>query len=134
MANPVKALPSNYREAHYLKVTAPGLFLALNVLSLIPLFTLLLIISGLLLIYHEAGAPLVIDSLPKNLPAIAGLGIILVVLPLHEWIHGLTIQRVGHRARYGVKWVVLFATSDGALFRRNEFIRIALAPLVVITV
>jgi hypothetical protein len=28
---------------------------------------------------------------------------------------------------------VLFATSDGALFRRDEFIQVALAPLVVIT-
>ncbi len=28
---------------------------------------------------------------------------------------------------------MLFATSDGALFRRDEFIRVALAPLVVIS-
>ena len=65
--------------------------------------------------------------------ALAGLASALIVLPLHEWIHGLLIARYGHKPRYGVKLMVLFATSDGALFRRREFIRIALAPLTVIT-
>jgi hypothetical protein len=55
------------------------------------------------------------------------------MLPLHEWLHGVIIARCGHKPRYGIKLFVLFATSDGALFRRNEFIRIALAPLVIIT-
>ena len=45
----------------------------------------------------------------------------------------MVIARCGHKPRYGVKLFVLFATSDGALFRRDEFIRVALAPLVVIT-
>jgi hypothetical protein len=53
----------------------------------------------------------------------------------HEGIHGLAIHWVGHRARYGFKVSkgVFYATADSALFRRSEFLVVALAPLVVIT-
>jgi hypothetical protein len=86
------------------------------------------------MIYHdELGAPFVIEAIPNNLPSWVGIVLIIAVLPLHEWIHGLAIRRFGHTPRYGIKWSVLFATSDGAYFRRNEFVQIALAPLVVIS-
>jgi hypothetical protein len=67
------------------------------------------------------------------MPSQLGLLLVVLILPLHELIHGVVIARYGHKPRYGVKLFVLFATSDGALFRRNEFVRIALAPLVVIS-
>jgi hypothetical protein len=134
-ANPVRALPPDYREVRYMNINEHGVLLWLNVLSLVPLTISGLIVFGWLLVYsEELGSPLVINALPDSIPTLAGLAAVLIVLPLHEWIHGLFIARCGHKARYGVKLFVLFATSDGALFRRNEFIRIALAPLVVITV
>jgi hypothetical protein len=92
-----------------------------------------LIVFGLLILYHTLGAPLVIGHLPEEIPAWLGLIIILLVLPLHELFHGLFITRFGHKARYGFKMTVLYATADGAFFRRNEFIQIALAPLILIS-
>jgi len=132
---PVTALPASYREAHYMSVNERGVLLWLNIFSLVPLVISGLIVFGTLIIYHgELGGVLVIHALPDNIPTWMGFIVILAVLPLHEWVHGLVIRRFGHQPRYGVKWLVLFATSDGALFRRNEFIQVALAPLVLITV
>jgi len=132
--NPIKALPPSYRQVHLLSVGRRSVLIWLNIMSLLPLAISGLLIFGLLMIYHaELNAPLVIHAIPGNIPSGIGLAIVLLVLPLHEWIHGLSIAHYGHKPRYGAKWMVLFATSDNALFRRNEFIHIALAPLVVIT-
>lgn len=133
VVNPVKVLPSNYRQVHYMKVTERGRLFWLNLMSLVPMFISGMVVMGLLITYHNWGAPLVIDALPDEIPNLLGIALILLVLPLHEWIHGQVIARLGHKPRYGIKWMVLFATSDGALFRRNEFIQVALAPLVVIS-
>ncbi|MBN2305473.1 MAG: DUF3267 domain-containing protein [Anaerolineae bacterium] len=131
---PITALPDGYREVRYLSVNQRGMLVWLNLMSLIPLVISAMLIFGLGQVYHEElGAPLVIGELPFTLPSWLGLILALLVLPLHELIHGLAIQQCGHRPRYGVKLLVLFATSDGAYFRRGEFIRIALAPLVCIS-
>lgn len=132
-AQPIRSLPPGYREAERMRVTEPRRLFWLNVFSLIPLAGSGLVIGGLLAIYNAADAPLVIDALPQSIPSEIGLLLVLLVLPLHEWIHGQAIRYYGHRPRYGAKFLVLFATADGALFRRDEFIRIALAPLVAIT-
>lgn len=131
---PIHALPDNYRQVRYISVTEGWRLIWLNILSLVPMFGSGLIVFGLLILYHTLDAPLVIDSLPEEIPAWLGLIVIILVLPLHELLHGLFITRFGHKARYGFKMTVLFATADGAFFRRNEFIQIALAPLVIISV
>jgi len=134
-ANPVRALPPDYREVRYLSINERGVLLWLNVMSLVPLMIGGLLVFGLLLVYHEAlNAPLAIAALPESMPSQLGLLLVVLILPLHELVHGVVIARYGHKPRYGVKLFVLFATSDGALFRRNEFVRIALAPLVVISI
>lgn len=131
---PITILPDNYREAHYISINQRGMLLWLNVMSLIPLVVGGLLIFGVWLVYHEElGGPLAINALPENVPSWLGLVLVLLVLPLHELMHGLAIQHYGHRPRYGFKLMVLFATSDGAYFRRGEFIRVALAPLVLIS-
>lgn len=133
--DPIVVLPDHYREVHTISINDQGMLLKLNALSLIPLIAASLITFGALLVYHEEmGAPLVIDTLPRQLPGWVGLALLLMVLPLHELCHGLMIRRYGHHPRYGIKWMVLFATSDGAYFRRAEFIRVALAPLALITI
>jgi hypothetical protein len=133
IAAPVRVLPPDYHEVHYLKVTEPGRLFWLNVLSVIPLVISGLVVLGSLMLYHDAGAPLVITALSGEISTLLGTLLVLLVLPLHEWMHGLAITRAGHRPRYGIKLLVLYATSDGAFFRRREFIQIALAPLVMIT-
>lgn len=131
---PITILPASYHEVHAISINDRGMLLKLNVLSLIPLIISSLIVFGALLVYHEEmGAPLVITALPDDLPNPIGLLLIPPVLLLHEMCHGLMIRHFGHTPRYGAKWLVIFATSDGAFFRRNEFIRIALAPLTIIT-
>ncbi len=133
-SQPVTTLPDHYQEAHCLSVNERGVLIWLNILSLLPLVISGLLVFGMLLIYHaEIGAPLVIHALPDRLPSTIGIALIVPILPLHELIHGWAIRRYGHTPRYGVKWLVLFATSDNALFRRDEFITIALAPLIVIS-
>lgn len=133
-AHPITVLPAQYREVHVFSVNERGMLLKLNVLSLIPLVISSLIVFGALLVYHEEiGAPLVIHALPDHVPALPGILLILLVLPLHELCHGVLIRHYGHQPRYGAKWLVMFATSDGAYFRRVEFVRVALAPLVIIT-
>jgi hypothetical protein len=133
-ADPIRELPPGYQEVRYMSINERGVLLWLNLLSLVPLAISGLIVFGALLVYHEElGSPLVISGLPASIPAALGLAVVLIVLPAHEWIHGLVIAHCGHKPRYGVKLFVLFATSDGALFRRDEFIRIALAPLAVVT-
>lgn len=130
---PIRILPPGYRQVHYMKVTEPGRMFWLNVLSLIPLVIWGLVALCFLMLYHAVGAPLVIGLLPGEISNVFGGLLALSILPLHEWVHGLAIVRCGHKPRYGFKLLVLYATSDGAYFRRGEFIRIALAPLVVIT-
>lgn len=133
-APPLTTLPAGYREVTHLSLNERGRMLWLNLWSLLLLGISAVPIYGTLLVYHEElGGPLVINALPNRAPNGLGLLAVILVLPLHEWIHGLTIRRLGHRPRYGIKLMVLFATSDGALFRRSEFVQIALAPLVVIT-
>ena len=52
-------------------------------------------------------------------------------LVLHEWVHGLTMERYGARPQYGLLWkqLMFYATSPGFAFRRDSYILIVLAPL-----
>jgi hypothetical protein len=61
---------------------------------------------------------------------------ILVAIVLHELAHGLAMQRFGAQPRYGVLWKqgMFYATAPGYAFRRNDYIQIALAPFVLLSV
>ena len=130
MPQPISQLPPGYTEAEHLVVTDQNRLLWLNVMSLIPLvISAVAMIGWWLLIVRVRGGR------PGDLVWWAGFLIILSVLPLHELLHAAAIRWTGHIPRIGAKLDkgVLYATSDGALFRRGEFIMIALAPIVVIT-
>lgn len=60
---------------------------------------------------------------------------IVLTLLLHELIHGLAMKRYGASPRYGVKitLLALYATAPGYAFTRDQFVYVALAPLVIIT-
>jgi hypothetical protein len=60
----------------------------------------------------------------------------LVILPIHELIHGLTMWIFGAHPRYGVMWkeLMFYATSPGYPFRRNQFLAVTYAPFVVISI
>ncbi|WP_135828367.1 DUF3267 domain-containing protein [Halorussus halobius] len=59
-----------------------------------------------------------------------------IIVP-HEWVHGLAIRYYGGRPRYGIGLAhfvlpYAYATTDHR-FARNQFVVVALAPLVVLT-
>ncbi len=131
--HPIHDLPPGYGEVQHVELTDDKLLLRLNLLALIPLAIMLVIMAVWWWIASQVNPPGQPVSIPWWLALIA---ILLIVLPLHEFIHGLVIMAVGHQARYGMKLSkgVLYATADQALFRRNEYLSVALAPLVGITV
>ena len=131
---PVTALPPHYREAAFLSIKQPRTWLPLVGLSLLAVVIGGVLVFGGLIAYHGwLDAPFVLDITLEPLSQGVGVGMLLGVLVLHEWIHGRWIARYGHRPRYGIRWYAFYATTDGGYFRRDEFVRIALAPLVFIS-
>lgn len=58
-----------------------------------------------------------------------------IILPIHEAIHGLTILFWGGRPHFGAKLpLALFCGAKQQLFPRNQYIVIALAPVIVISI
>jgi len=65
------------------------------------------------------------------------LGLIVVVIIVHEAIHGLLFAILGSKPRFGFKIIgrffpVFYATSR-AYFSRNQYIIIALSPFLILT-
>ncbi len=57
-----------------------------------------------------------------------------IILPIHEAIHGLTILFWGGRPHFGAKLpLALFCGARQQMFRRNQYIVVAMAPIVVIS-
>lgn len=57
-----------------------------------------------------------------------------IILPLHEAVHGLVIALLGGIPYFGAKLpLALFCGAKNQLFRRNQYLMVALAPLVVIS-
>jgi hypothetical protein len=57
-----------------------------------------------------------------------------VVLPLHEGIHGLAFAFWGGKPYYGAKLpFALYCGAKDQVFRRNQYLVVGLAPLVIIT-
>jgi hypothetical protein len=60
---------------------------------------------------------------------------VVLTLVLHELTHGLTMQMFGASPKYGIIWkgLMLYATSPGYAYRRNNYVVISLAPFVFIS-
>lgn len=129
---PIHTLPAGYHEVHYVLLTEDSLLLRLNLLAFIPLAAVFVLMALWWVIASLGRPPTPAPEIPWWLALIV---ITVVVLPLHELVHGLVIAGLGQRVRYGAKLSkgVLFATAENALFRRNEYLAVALAPFVVIT-
>lgn len=132
-------LPPDYRQVYHLTLMDMANMVWLNVLSFALLIPFVALMIGWIALVQPIREPLSGDII---LPWPMLWLLVLLVFPLHELVHGLVIQWTGHRPRYGSKSVrigpirvpvVLFATADNAYFWRNDFIAIALAPVVVIT-
>lgn len=130
--HPIRELPAAYREVEHLVVTEGRRVLWLNLLALPLLVVSLLVMAGWWQLVLALRGPIPANDPPTWL----ALPLTLLVLPLHELVHVVVIALAGQRPRVGAKLDkgVLYATADNAYFRRGEFIAVALAPLVVITV
>ncbi|MBI4771421.1 MAG: DUF3267 domain-containing protein [Chloroflexi bacterium] len=123
------AVPSDYREALYWKVTGnPRRSLAVNLLGL-PL----LAISGPFFFWFASR----FGRLPARedttaLELLALLASILLTLMLHELAHGSVMRLYGARPQYGVllRALAFYATAPGYGFTRNQYLTLILAPLV----
>ena len=62
------------------------------------------------------------------------IGIVLT-LALHELTHGLVMRIFGAKPKYGILWkgMMLYATTPGFAYHRNDYVVILLAPFVFIT-
>src|SRR5438105_13285283 len=65
---------------------------------------------------------------------VLNIGAYLVILPLHEGIHGLAFAFWGGKPYYGAKLpFALYCGAKDQVFRRNQYLVVGLAPLVIIT-
>lgn len=136
MSRPVvHQLPADYRQAEHLALLERRKILLINALALIPLTIALVVMGGWwVLVLRLRG------SIPGGLGAdwswwLWLLLVFVLSIVIHEGLHGLAIGYAGHQPRFGMMLSkgAFYATADNALFWRNDFITIALAPIVGIT-
>ncbi|NWF67694.1 MAG: DUF3267 domain-containing protein [Chloroflexi bacterium] len=136
----LRQLPPDYREAAHFTASDPKILLRLNLLALIPMLLAYFGLMGWQAWLRTQRAP--ISGGSEWLDALGLLFALVGVLLLHEGFHGVAINAFGFPVRYGAKYadfgrfklpIFLYATTDGGYFRRGQFIIIALAPLLGIT-
>ncbi len=91
--------------------------------------TLLGVVLGILLGTGNVVIGLVFPSWPATLGLLAVA--VLVVVVLHEGLHGATGSLLGYRPMFGMKPPRMFTTFDREI-RRDHLLMIALAPLVIL--
>ena len=129
------ALPDHYQEVLSWKVTGkPMRVIVLNILGV-----LLFIIFGMVF----SSIAISVGRMPSEGYFRLGLGEmglaiagIVLTFILHELTHGLSMQMFGARPKYGIIWKgpMLYATSPGYVYRRNNYVVIALAPFVFLSI
>ena len=128
-------LPSDYREVLSWNVTGkPMRVIVLNIIGI-----LLFVIYGMIF----SSLAVSVGKMPSEGAFSIGLseiglalvGIVLIFI-LHELTHGLTMQVFGASPKYGIIWkgLMLYATSPGYAYRRNNYVVIALAPFVFLSI
>jgi hypothetical protein len=128
---PKGSLPGDHQEVLHWKVTdKPSRVIILNLLGIV-LFALFGVIFSVLAIN--------LGKLDEFNFGLIELGVVLIAMVLtivlHELIHGLFMRLYGARPRYGILWkgLMFYATSPGYAYRRNNYLVIALAPLLLIS-
>jgi hypothetical protein len=135
LKTPIHTLPAGYIQARHLVATEGRTLLWLNLASLAPLGLALIVMGWWWALVRQLRGPYS-TAFSEQFPAIIGIAaVLLITLGGHEALHGLAIRLYGHKPRFGIALNkgVMYATTDNAVFPRNQFIAIALAPLVVMT-
>jgi hypothetical protein len=128
-------LPNDYQEVLYWTLTGkPMRVIAMNILSVFPFIIFGWIFSWLA--FNLGKLPwegeIRITSLSTIGLALAG---VLLTLVLHELTHGLAMRMFGASPKYGIKpkWMIVYATSPGYAYRRNNYVVMALAPFIFLS-
>lgn len=135
LKTPIHTLPEGYTEVQHLVATEGRTLLWLNLVSLVPLGLALALVGWWWALVRQWRGPYE-TAFSEQLSALVAIPIVLVVtFGGHELVHGLAIRLYGHKPRFGVALSkgVMYATTDNALFPRNQFIVVALAPLAAMT-
>ena len=129
------SLPNDYQEVLSWKVTEkPSRVIALNIFGVFlfiifgVIFSSIAISLGKLPLKGEFSIGLKEISL-----ALAGC---LLTLVLHELTHGLVMQIFGAKPKYGIIWkgLMFYATSPEYAYHRNNYVVIALAPFIFMSI
>ena len=126
--------PPGYRLAHRFFMTERRALIWMNLIGTLGfVFALAVVFAGLSL-YGLLGSPLVLPGQPEALSAGAYFLMVVGTLLLHEGLHGAVIRAQGFQPRFGMKLskLVLYTTSD-AIFTRNQYLSVTLAPLLGIS-
>jgi hypothetical protein len=122
--------PEGAKEVLYWRVSDKWYRQVLVGLLALPLFFL----SGF--IFYQLAR--LIGGMPEQ-PSIDRLHLLLsviIVIPLHEATHGVVMRGYGGKPQYGFIWkgLMFYATCPNLPFQRNDYLKIALAPIVGISV
>lgn len=113
------------------------LLILANFIALIPLaigILLLWLPYQFYLYFDTPYALLPTVDLPLVLKIILGGIIFFVSMLLHEWLHGVALQRMGHQAHYAFHKLFLTATiEDGDYLTRREYLWMTVTPLLLMT-
>ncbi len=126
-------LPDAYQEVLYWKLSHHNkLLIALNVVGLALMLGALSAFTAWANVWQPGGLH---DDLNIVQIVLTLISVVLVMV-LHELVHGIALKAYGARPKYGVLWqqMMFYATAPNHAFRRNAYLVIALAPLVGISV
>ena len=127
------SLPGNYEQVLYWTVTGkPIRVITMNILGIFPFVIFGLIFSWLAFSLGKLPLGEFRLGLSEIGSVLAGA---LLTFVLHELTHGLAMRMFGARPKYGIIWKgpMLYATSPGYAYRRNNYVVIALAPFVFLS-
>ena len=126
------SLPDDYQEVLNWKVTDKrSRIINLNLIGLV-----LFVIFGLLF----SSLAVSLGKLPEFSFGLLEIGPVFIAMALtiilHELTHGLFMRIFGAKPRYGILWkgLMFYATSPGFAYRRNNYVTIALAPFVSLSI
>jgi hypothetical protein len=126
------SLPGDYQEVLNWKVTDKrSRIINLNLLGLV-----LFVLFGLLF----SSLAVSLGKLPEFSFGLLEIGPVFIAMVLtiilHELTHGLFMRIFGAKPKYGILWkgLMFYATSPGFAYRRNNYVTIALAPFVSISI
>lgn len=143
------AIPTGYQQVLDWKITQNSKkILVLNLLSIpwlvicVALFLLWKMAWDTIreFIMSRSGNPSAAGAVSQNFSplnwALAILVGVAVMIVLHELVHGVTMMRFGAKPKYGVllSGLMFYATADGFAFQRNNYLTVALSPLVILSV